>query len=199
MDFVGPLGRPTAIKYYGTVVAIAGGVLVAGLVPVIKKLRQAENKIITIVGAKCKDLLILENELKQESANLFFSTNDGSYGIKGFVTDILKKIINTEQINMVYAIGHVQMMQAVSKLTKEKRIQTIVSLNPIMLDGTGVCGACRVTVDKKTKFACIDGPEFDANSINWDELFSRLNSFKDLEKISLYNFTNSRECKCLKK
>ncbi|MDR1474440.1 MAG: sulfide/dihydroorotate dehydrogenase-like FAD/NAD-binding protein [Endomicrobium sp.] len=198
-DFAGPLGHPTVIKNYGTVVAVAGGVGAAELLPVIKELKKAGNKVITIVGARCKDLLILEEDLKQESDNLLFATNDGTCGIKGFVTDILKEVMSREKVNIVYAIGPVPMMKAVSELTKGKHIETVVSLNPIMLDGTGMCGACRVTVDGKTKFACVDGPEFDAHCVHWDELSSRLNLFKDLEKISLDNFTASRECKCHKK
>ncbi|MDR1087121.1 MAG: sulfide/dihydroorotate dehydrogenase-like FAD/NAD-binding protein [Endomicrobium sp.] len=198
-DFVGPLGHPTVIKNYGTVVAVAGGVGAAELLPVIKELKKAGNKVITIVGARCKGLLILEEELKQESDSLLFATNDGTCGIKGFVTDVLKEVINTQKLNIVYAIGPVPMMKEVSELTKEKHIETVVSLNPIMLDGTGMCGACRVTVDGKTKFACVDGPEFDAHCVHWDELSSRLDLFKDLEKVSLDNFTASRECKCHKR
>jgi ferredoxin--NADP+ reductase len=198
-DFVGPLGHPAVIKNYGTVVAVAGGVGAAELLPVIKELKKAGNKVTTIVGARCKDLLILEKELKQESDNLLFATNDGTYGIRGFVTDVLKEVISREQVNMVYAIGPVLMMKAVSELTKEKHIKTVASLNPIVLDGTGMCGACRVTVGGKTKFACVDGPEFDAHSVHWDELSSRLNLFKDLEKVALDNFTAREECKCRKK
>jgi ferredoxin--NADP+ reductase len=198
-DFVGPLGRPTVIKYYGTVVAVAGGVGAAELLPVIKELKTVGNKVITIVGARCKDLIILEDELKQESDFLLFATNDGTCGVKGFVTDALKEVMEKEEINVVYAIGPVPMMKAVAELTKEKRIKTLVTLNPIMLDGTGMCGACRVTVNGKIKFACVDGPEFDAHFVHWDELFSRLNSFKDLEKVSFDNFIVRMECKCHKK
>jgi ferredoxin--NADP+ reductase len=195
-DFAGPLGRPTEIKKYGTVAAVAGGVGTAEVLPVIKALKEAKNKIITIIGARCKDLIILEDELRQESDNLLFTTNDGTYGKKGFVTDVLKEVINNEKINIVYAIGPVLMMKAVAELTKESHIKTIVSLNPIMLDGTGMCGACRVTIDDKIKFACVDGPEFDAHCLRWDELTSRLELFKDLEKVSLDNFKHTRECKC---
>ncbi|MDR2395249.1 MAG: sulfide/dihydroorotate dehydrogenase-like FAD/NAD-binding protein, partial [Endomicrobium sp.] len=198
-DFVGPLGHPSVIKRYGIVVAVAGGVGAAELLPVIKELKKVGNKIITIVGARCKDLIILEEELKEESDDLLFATNDGTYGVKGFVTDVLKGVMSREEVNIVYAIGPVPMMKAVSELTKEKHIKTVVSLNPIMVDGSGMCGACRVTVDGKTKFACVDGPEFDAHCVHWDELSSRLNSFKDLEKISFDNFTRRRECKCHKK
>ncbi|MDR3256385.1 MAG: sulfide/dihydroorotate dehydrogenase-like FAD/NAD-binding protein [Endomicrobium sp.] len=198
-DFAGPLGHPTKIKKYGTVVAVAGGVGTAEVLPVIKELKKVENKIITIVGARCKDLIILEDELKQESDLLLFATNDGTCGIKGFVTDALKDIINKEIVDVVYAIGPVQMMRAVAELTREKHIETIVSLNPIMLDGTGMCGACRVTVDGKTKFACVDGPEFDAHSVHWEELISRLELFKDFEKISIDKFKYYQECQCRKK
>jgi ferredoxin--NADP+ reductase len=198
-DFVGPLGHPTIIKHYGTVLAVAGGVGAAELLPVIKELKTVGNKVITIVGARCKDLIILEDELKQESDDLLFATNNGTCGIKGFVTDVLKEVMDTKEVNIVYAIGPVPMMKAVAELTKEKHIKTVVSLNPIMLDGTGMCGACRVTVDGKTKFACVDGPEFDAHSLHWQELSSRLSSFKELEEISFDNFTAGRECKCQKK
>jgi ferredoxin--NADP+ reductase len=198
-DFAGPLGRPTDIKHYGTVVAVAGGVGAAEVLPVIKELKKAKNKIITIIGARCKDLIILEDELKQESDTLLFATNDGTYGRKGFVTDVLKEVMNEGKINIVYAIGPVPMMKAVADITKEKHIETVVSLNPIMLDGTGMCGACRVTIDGKTKFACVDGPEFDAHLVHWEELSSRLQLFKNLEQMSLDNFNHRMECKCHKK
>jgi len=171
----------------------------AEILPVIKALKKSDNEIITIIGARCKNLIILEDELQKVSDSLVFVTNDGTYGIKGFVTDVLKDIISKKEVNMVYAIGPVPMMMAVSKLTKEQHIETIVSLNPIMLDGTGMCGACRVNINGKTKFACVDGPEFDAHSVHWEELFSRLELFKNFEKISLDNFNHKRECKCHKK
>jgi ferredoxin--NADP+ reductase len=198
-DFVGPLGCPTKIKKYGTVVAVAGGVGTAEVLPVIKELKKVGNKVITIVGARSKDLLILEDELRPESDLLLFATNDGTYGIRGFVTDILKDVINKKKINIVYAIGPVPMMELVAEITRAKHIETLVSLNPIMLDGTGMCGACRITVDGKTKFACVDGPEFNAHSVQWEELSSRLVSFKDLEQISLDKFKHRKECRCHKK
>ena len=125
-----------------------------------------------------------------------FATNDGTYGLKGFVTDVLKNVIVKEKVDVVYAIGPIPMMKAVSDLTKGKSIKTIVSLNPIMLDGTGMCGACRVTVDNKTRFACVDGPEFDGHSIAWKELSLRLGLYKNLEKVSLDIFSYNMECKC---
>jgi ferredoxin--NADP+ reductase len=197
-DVLGPLGQPTKIKYYGTVVAVAGGVGTAEVLPVIKNLFKAGNKVITIVGARNKDLLILEDELKENSSQLLIATDDGSYGIKGFVTTILADIIAKEKINIVYAIGPVPMMKAVANMTKDHNIETLVSLNPIMVDGTGMCGACRVAVNGKTKFACVDGPEFNAHSVNWDELISRLSLFKKYESESFENFKHNPECKCHK-
>lgn len=197
-DFAGPLGHPTEIKKYGTVVAVAGGLGAAEVLPVIKALKEAGNKVIAIVGARCKDLVILEKEIREASDTLLIATDDGTCGRKGFVTDVLKDVITEEKIDVVYAIGPVPMMKAVGNLTKEKNIKTLVSLNPIMVDGTGMCGACRVTIDGKTKFACVDGPEFDAHSVNWDELISRLGLFKDLEKVSLDEYKHKSGCKCHK-
>jgi ferredoxin--NADP+ reductase len=197
-DFAGPLGHPAEVKKYGTVVAVAGGVGAAEVLPIIKGFKKIGNKIVTILGARNKDLIILEDELKQESDTLFFVTNDGTYGTKGIVTDVLKDVMDKENINLVYTIGPIQMMKSVAELTKGKCIKTIASLNPIMLDGTGMCGACRVTVDGKIKFACVDGPEFDAHTLQWAELVSRQNLFKNLEKISLDNFRCNGNCKCHK-
>ncbi|MDR0401798.1 MAG: sulfide/dihydroorotate dehydrogenase-like FAD/NAD-binding protein [Endomicrobium sp.] len=197
-DFLGPLGQPTEIKKYGTVVFVLGGVGVAGALLVIKKLKDIGNKIITIVGARCNDLLIFKDELRQESNYIFFTTNDGTYGEKGYVTDVLKKIINQEKIDMSYIIGPAQMMKSASEITIEKNIKTIVSLNPIMLDGTGMCGACRVTVRNKTKFACVDGPEFDAKLVNWNEFILRLKLFENFEKTAIDKFKHIKGNKCCK-
>ncbi|MCL2799886.1 MAG: sulfide/dihydroorotate dehydrogenase-like FAD/NAD-binding protein [Endomicrobia bacterium] len=207
-DILGPLGIPTEIKKYGTVAAIAGGVGTAEVLPVINYLRAEGNKIITIIGARNKDLILLENEIKQNSDELIITTDDGSKGVKGFVTTALEDLIKKGvKIDMVYAIGPVPMMRSVSKLTKEYSIPAFVSLNPIMVDGTGMCGACRVTVDGRTRFACVEGPEFDAHKVDWDELISRLALFKELEKLSDDKFTKERnecfednpECKCHRK
>ncbi|MDR0723645.1 MAG: sulfide/dihydroorotate dehydrogenase-like FAD/NAD-binding protein [Endomicrobium sp.] len=198
-DFAGPLGRPTEIKKYGMVVAVAGGVGAAEVLPVIEELKKAGNKIITIIGARCKDLIILKDELEQASDELLFATNDGSYGVEGFVTDVLKDVIVKEKVDVVYAIGPVPMMKAVSDLTKERNIETLVSLNPIMLDGTGMCGACRVEIDNKIRFACVDGPEFNAHLVDWEGLSLRLGLYKNFEKESLDNFSYNRECKCHRK
>lgn len=194
-DFLGPLGQPTEIEKYGTVCIVSGGVGTAEILPVIDALKSAGNKVISIVGARTKELLLLEDEIRKASTELLVATDDGSYGVKGFVTDILKDVISKEKVDIIYAIGPVPMMKAVANLTREKGLKTLASLNPIMVDGTGMCGACRVTVDGKTKFACVDGPEFDAHKVNWDELISRLGTFKDLEKISLDEFINGG-CKC---
>ena len=184
-DIVGPLGKPTEIENFGTVVAMAGGVGTAELLPVISDLLKAGNKVITIVGARNKDLLLLQDELKANSTELLTATDDGSYGIKGFVTNVLADVIKREKVNIVYAIGPVPMMKAVSNMTREYNLKTLVSLNPIMVDGTGMCGACRVSVDKKIRFACVDGPEFDGHLVDWDELTSRLRAFKENEKTAL--------------
>jgi ferredoxin--NADP+ reductase len=197
-DFLGPLGNPTKIKRYGTIVAVAGGVGVAEIIPVMKEFRRVDNKVIAIVGARCKDLIILEDELKEASDLLFFATNDGTCGTKGFVTDVLKDVLVREKVNMVYAIGPVSMMKAVAELTKENYIETLVCLNTIMLDGTGMCGACRITVNGSTKFVCVDGPDFNAHLVNWEEITSRLELFKNFEKISIDKFENDRNCKCHK-
>ena len=199
-DIVGPLGQPTEIKTFGTVVAIAGGVGTAELLPVISALLKAGNKVITIVGARNKSLLLMQKELKANSSELLIATDDGSYGIKGFVTTVLADVIKKEKVDIVYAIGPVPMMKAVSNMTKEYNLKTLVSLNPIMVDGTGMCGACRVSVNRQIKFACVDGPEFDGHQVDWDELTNRLRAFKENEKLALEKYKNilNMECKCHK-
>ncbi len=199
-DIVGPLGQPTEIKKFGTVVAMAGGVGTAELLPVISELLKAGNKVITIVGARNKSLLLLQDELKANSTELLTATDDGSFGIKGFVTNVLADVIKREKVDIVYAIGPVPMMKAVSNMTKEYNLKTLVSLNPIMVDGTGMCGACRVSVDGKIRFACVDGPEFDGHLVDWDELINRLRAFKENEKLALEKYKDilNMECKCHK-
>lgn len=181
-DLAGPLGRPTEIKKYGPIVLVGGGVGIAEMYPVAKAFKGAGNRIISILGARSKELLILEEELKAISDEIYITTDDGSYGRKGLVTDILKEIIEKEKIDLVYAIGPVVMMKAVSELTRPYKIHTIVSLNSIMVDGTGMCGSCRVNVNEKSRFACVDGPEFDGHLVDFDELSKRLKLFVDLEK-----------------
>lgn len=183
MDVVGPLGEPTPIKKSGTVACIAGGVGTAVIFPIAKALKKAGNKIITIMGARTKELVILEKEMAAVSDQLTVATDDGSYGFKGFVTGVLQEILQRKtRLDSVYAIGPLPMMKAVSEVTKKTGIPTWVSLNPLMMDGTGMCGACRVTVDGETKFACVDGPEFDGHSVNYDELISRNQIYASIEK-----------------
>ncbi|MDR0485552.1 MAG: sulfide/dihydroorotate dehydrogenase-like FAD/NAD-binding protein [Elusimicrobiota bacterium] len=195
-DLLGPLGRPTEVEKFGTACIVSGGVGTAEILTVIEALRIVGNKVISIVGARTKELFLLEEDIRRASSELHIATDDGSYGVKGLVTDILKTLIARETINIVYAIGPAPMMRAVADLTKKHSIKTVVSLNPIMVDGTGMCGACRVSVGGKTKFACVDGPEFDAHQVNWDELLSRLGTFRYQEKTSLDRFNIRRSALC---
>lgn len=177
-DLVGPLGRATDIaRRDGTVVCCGGGVGVAPLLPIIKAMKQAGNRVVSVLAARNKDLIILENEVRQWSDEVVIMTDDGSAGRKGLVTAGVEEVINRENVAEVVAIGPAIMMKFVALLTKKYNIPTIVSLNTIMVDGTGMCGACRVTVDGKTKFVCIDGPEFDAHKVDFDEMMMRLKSY----------------------
>jgi ferredoxin--NADP+ reductase len=183
----GPLGKAFTIEKYGRVVMVGGGIGIPAIYPIAKALQQAGNTIISVVGARNKGLLILENEMKNVSSELLVATDDGSYGKKGLVTHILQELIDKkEQIDLVVAVGPVVMMKAVSEVTRPYKIKTIVSLNAMMIDGTGMCGGCRVTVGKDTKFSCVDGPEFDGHLVDFAELTSRLGSFKNEEKESLH-------------
>jgi len=184
-DVAGPLGTPTPIEFHASVACVGGGVGTAELYPISQALQRAGNTIHTIIGARSKDLIILEKEMGTFSKDVFITTDDGSYGRKGLVTDQLRDILDSSAgIGAVYAIGPLPMMKAVSKLTKEYGVKTFVSLNAIMVDGTGMCGGCRVTVDGKMKFACVDGPEFDGHTVDFDELIMRNRTYVDLEKIS---------------
>ncbi|GHV66934.1 hypothetical protein FACS1894199_11390 [Bacteroidia bacterium] len=173
-DLVGPLGKATHIEKFGTVLACGGGVGTAPLLPIVKALKAAGNRVISVIAAKNKDLIILEDEILQNSDEVVIMTDDGSYGEKGLVTEGMKKVIEREKIDFAVTIGPAIMMKFASALTKEHNIPTVASLNAIMVDGTGMCGACRVTVGGKTRFTCIDGPEFDAHQIDYDELMMRL-------------------------
>jgi len=192
IDIVGPLGNSTPIHYYGKVACIGGGVGTAELLPIATALRDAGNFIYSVIGARTKDLIILEPEMRKISAGLSVTTDDGSYGRKGFVTDELKTLLDSlGGIKAVYAIGPLPMMKAVSALTRGYGIKTYVSLNAIMVDGTGMCGGCRVTVypetfgvDGQMKFACVDGPEFDGHKVDFDELIMRNRSYVDLERVA---------------
>jgi len=194
-DFLGPLGTPTEIENFGKVAALGGGFGTAVLYPLVRALKDAGNFVIVINGARNKSLLILENELKNLSDEYYVTTDDGSKGFKGFVTDFLKKLIEEEKrkIDRVFAVGPVPMMKAVADLTKKHGIKTIVSLNPIMVDGTGMCGACRVEVGGETKFACVDGPEFDAHKVNFDLLAKRLQMYKKEEELSLLKMIEAKK------
>jgi ferredoxin--NADP+ reductase len=186
LDVVGPLGNPSEIKDYGVVCVIGGGVGTASAYPITRALKEAGNKVITIVGAKTASLLILEDEIRKVSDELHISTDDGSKGRKGFVSDVLKMLIEKGYIfNIVYAIGPTVMMRAVAETTKPYHIRTIVSLNPIMVDGMGMCGACRVNIGGETKFGCVDGPEFDAHEVDFGELMTRQSVYLSEEKVSL--------------
>lgn len=173
-DVVGPLGRATAIASYGTVVCCGGGVGVAPLLPILKAMKAAGNKVISILAARTKDLIILEDEVRKHSDEVIIMTDDGSYGEKGLVTNGLEKVIAREKIDLVCTIGPAVMMKFVSLLTRKYDVPTICSLNTIMVDGTGMCGACRVTVGGKMRFVCVDGPEFDAHQVDFDEMIMRL-------------------------
>lgn len=178
MDLIGPLGRPTEIERFGTVVCVAGGVGTPEIFPVARGLKEAGNRVIGIIGFRSRDLILMEQEMRQVVDELIVCTDDGSNGNKGLVTDMLQRVIDRgERIDRCFAVGPVIMMKMVSLLTRKYQIPTIVSLNPIMLDGTGMCGVCRVEVDGETKFACVDGPEFDGHKVNFDLLMARLKTY----------------------
>ncbi len=178
LNFVGPLGVPSDVRKYGTVVCIGGGVGIAPLYPIVKALKKEGNYIISILGARNESLLLLEEEIKSFSDEMYITTDDGSKGRKGFVSDVLQQLINEgRDIEMVMAIGPVIMMKVISDLTRKHGIKTLVSLNPIMVDGTGMCGGCRVTVGDEIKFACVDGPEFDGHLVDFENLMLRNRRF----------------------
>jgi ferredoxin--NADP+ reductase len=181
-DVIGPLGKPTHLEKLGTVVCVGGGTGIAVLHPITRGLKEIGNNVISIIGARSKDILILEEEMKAASNTLHVCTDDGSYGHHGFVTEVLKQVLEKEDVKLVVAIGPVPMMKFVSKITKDFNAPTMVSLNPIMVDGTGMCGGCRVSVGGETKFACVDGPEFDGHKVDFDELMRRLQAYCEDEK-----------------
>lgn len=192
MDFVGPLGRATHIEKFGTVVCIGGGIGIAPVYPIAKALREAGNTVLSIIGARTKDLLILEEEMRKVSNALKVSTDDGSYGYHGFVSDILQDVIDEgTHIDQVVAIGPVPMMRVICNVTRNKNIKTIVSLNPIMVDASGMCGACRVTVGGKTRFVCVDGPEFDGHQVDFAELVKRQRAYLEQEKQAMESFQHA--------
>ncbi len=190
LHVLGPLGHPTHVKKIGTVVCVGGGVGVAEVYPVSRAFKEAGNRVLGIIGSRTKELLILEDKMRAVCDELFIVTDDGSYGRKGFVTDALKDLLgvidkSSHNIypDLIYAIGPVVMMKAVSELTRPYGIKTIVSVNPIMVDATGMCGSCRCTVDGKTVFGCVDGPDFDGHQVDFNELTRRLRNFSEQEKL----------------
>ena len=185
LDFVGPLGKPSKIKKFnGTVVVVGGGIGVAPTFPIARAMKEAGNKVIAIMGAETKDILIMEAEMQAVTDEIMITTDDGSRGIKGFVTYAVEELYKRgENIAQVTAIGPVIMMKSVADVTRKLAIPTVVSLNPIMVDGTGMCGGCRVTVGEETKFACVDGPEFDGHLVDFKGLMSRQRMYRDLEQI----------------
>jgi len=190
LDLMGPLGNPTPIETGKTIACIGGGVGTAELYPITKALKEAGNTIYTIVGARSKELVILEKEMQQVSDAFYITTDDGSYKRKGFVTDQLKELLDAKLgINLIYAIGPLPMMKAVSNLTRPYNVRTMVSLNAVMVDGTGMCGGCRVSINGKMKFACVDGPEFEGHEVDFDEMLLRNRSYAEMEKISVDRFT----------
>lgn len=179
IDVVGPLGRATHIEKVGTVVCCGGGVGVAPLLPIIRAMKQAGNRVVSVLAARTRDLIILEEQVREVSDEVIIMTDDGSYGTKGLVTDGVESVIQREKVDQVVTIGPAVMMKFVSLLTEKYGISTVCSLNTIMVDGTGMCGACRVTVDGRTRFVCIDGPEFDAHKVDFDEMMMRLRAYND--------------------
>jgi ferredoxin--NADP+ reductase len=193
LDLVGPLGKPSEIEKFGTVVVIGGGVGTAMAYPTAAALKQAGNRVISIVGARNKELVILEREMGEVSDTLMITTDDGSYADKGFVTDKLRQLIdNGTGIDLVLAVGPIPMMKAVADVTRKARVRTIVSLNPIMIDGTGMCGGCRVLIDGKSEFACVDGPEFEAHRVDFEVLVQRNRMYREAERKSMEEFKSEQ-------
>jgi NAD(P)H-flavin reductase len=190
-DIAGPLGHPTEIKKFGAAVCIGGGIGIAPVYPIAVAMKKAGNRVINIIGARTKELLIMEDELRNVGDEFIVCTDDGSHGRKAFVTEALKEIIEREKIDIVVAIGPVPMMKAVSAMTKEPGIKTMVSLNTIMIDGTGMCGGCRVTVNGERRFTCVDGPEFDGHQVDFDELTARLRTYCDDEKACMDRYDHA--------
>ena len=194
-DVIGPLGKATHLEKIGKVICVGGGTGVAVLHPITRAMKEIGNDVTCIIGARNKELLILEEQMKEASHDLRVCTDDGSYGHHGFVTDVMKDILEQEDIKQVVAIGPVPMMKAVCNITSQFKVPTLVSLNPIMVDGTGMCGGCRVTVGGETKFACVDGPEFDGHKVDYDELMLRLQAYMEDEKRCHEDYCTIRDAK----
>jgi ferredoxin--NADP+ reductase len=181
-SLVGPLGHPTEIKKFGKVILVGGGVGIAEILPVARALKEAGNHITTILGSRNKDLLILETELKNASDEIYIMTDDGSYGRKGFTTDMLKELLSKDKYDLIYSVGPIPMMKRVALVSKEYNTKTLVSLNALMVDATGMCGCCRVSVSGEVKFSCVDGPDFDGHGVDWEELEKRNKVYSVQEK-----------------
>ncbi len=181
-DIVGPLGKPTHIEKYGTVICVAGGYGAAPCYLISKAFKEAGNKVYMIMGARNKDLIFWQDKMKDACSELIITTDDGSLGVKGFTTSVMAEIMQKEKVDYAIAVGPMPMMKAVADLTRGTGIKTEASMNPIMVDGTGMCGACRITVGDSVKFACVDGPDFDAHLIDFDEVMNRSKIYKDYEK-----------------
>ncbi|MFH1847497.1 MAG: sulfide/dihydroorotate dehydrogenase-like FAD/NAD-binding protein [Candidatus Omnitrophota bacterium] len=188
LDIAGPLGHAADLKAAGKVICIGGGVGTAEAYPIAKAMKENGNDVTVIIGARTKELVLCENEIRQFCDKTYVTTDDGSYGQKGFVTDILKDLLARDKYDLVFAIGPIVMMKMVSLMTKEKRIKTLVSLNSVMIDGTGMCGGCRVKYNNESKFTCVDGPEFDGHLVDFDDLTRRQGRYKDKEKIALDHY-----------
>lgn len=191
---VGPMGHASHVENFGTVACVGGGVGIAAVYPIARALKEAGNEVISIIGARTKNLLIFEEEMRAASTTLLIATDDGSYGTHGFVTDVLKSLVNSgKKIDRVIGVGPTLMMKFLARTTQPYGLKTIVSLNPIMIDATGMCGGCRVSVGGETKFTCVDGPEFDAHSVNFDELIQRQRIYIPHEKCSMEKYVKERQ------
>jgi NAD(P)H-flavin reductase len=198
-DCVGPLGLPSHSEKWGTACVVGGGIGIAPIYPIAQAYKEAGNKLHTIIGARNKSLLFYEEEHRAVADQLHVCTDDGSYGHHGFVSDVLKKLIDGgEKIDMVMAIGPVPMMRVVSNLTRQYHVPTWVSLNPLMVDGTGMCGGCRVKIGDETKFACVDGPDFDGHKVDFDLLTSRLSAYRDQERAAMKRLLEDPNCRLTK-
>lgn len=192
LDFVGPLGKEMEEKYFGHVVCVGGGVGIAPTFPKARALKEAGNRVTSIIGARTASMLFWEDKMREVSDELYVTTDDGSYGEKGFVTTVLERILEEEKVDLVIAVGPVMMMKMASLLTKKYNVPTLVSLNPIMVDGTGMCGCCRVSVNGHCKFTCVDGPIFDGHAVDFDELLSRQRIYLEEEKRALEKYLVTR-------
>lgn len=176
-DMVGPLGKATHVENFGTVICAGGGVGVAPILPIIEAMKKAGNRVISVIAARTKELVILEEQVREYSDEVVIMTDDGTYGVKGLITNGVEKVIQNEQVDLCITVGPAIMMKFLSELTKKYTVPTVASLNTIMVDGTGMCGACRVTIGGQTRFVCIDGPEFDAHQVDFDEMLMRLKGY----------------------